>query len=74
LILKEKQAEEENKEINNLCGSNPIFIFEPDFERELKLDFDDDSKPYKTKKAINDMEIKDFSERLKNFLTENLKN
>jgi len=69
---KEKQTEEENEEIANLCGSNPIFVFEPDFERELKLDSGDDGKPYKAKKAINGMEAKDFPERLKNFLTQNL--
>jgi len=68
-IKKEKQAEEENKKIEELCKnlSIPLYVFEPDFERELQLKINDKNKPYKARRAIKEMDINNFPQKLKDF-------
>jgi len=71
---KEKQAKRENNEIEELCNNSktPFYVFEPDFERELKLKISDKNKPYKAKKAIQEIDVNEIPQKLKNFLTDNL--
>ena len=70
---KEKQADWENNEIKELCKNSgtPSYVFDPDFERELKLEIGDENKPYRAKKAIQEMDIRNISQKLKDFLINN---
>ncbi len=71
---KEKQAEWENNEIKGLCENSgiPSYVFDPDFERELKLEIGDENKPYRARKAMQEMDINNISQKLKDFLIDNL--
>lgn len=53
---KEARAEEENAEIKDLCVEKTIglYIFDPDFERELDIKISDKHKPFKARKAVAD--------------------
>lgn len=69
---KEKQAEKENEEIKETCVDAPIYMFDPDFERELGLTLGDKNKPFKARKAVDSMDVEQFPEKLKTFFTTNL--
>jgi len=69
---KEKQAVAENQGLESLCSDNPIYVFDPDFERELELQILEKNKPYRSYKEIKDRDAVRIPSTLKDFLTENL--
>jgi len=72
-IIKEKQAEKDNKYLEKICGTNPVYVSDPDFERNLNFSFSPKTKnkPYKARKEIiNDM-IK-LPKGLEDFFKKNL--
>lgn len=71
---KEKQAEQENEKIRKLCKTSSVqmYVFDPDFEREFKLEIGDENKPYKVRKVIQKMDINKIPSKLNKFLIDNL--
>lgn len=70
---KEKQAEEDNKYLKKICGANPVYVSDPDFERKLNFSFSPKTKnkPYKARKEILNNEVslpKDLEDFLKKHL------
>jgi len=63
-----KEAEQINKTIDDLMmDDDKKFIFSPDFERYLSLDIGEDSKPYKARKKILELE-KDLPKEIVQFI------
>ncbi len=71
---KERKAEAENKEINDLCTAKTVglFVFDPDLERELGLTLNGKNKPFNARKAVADPAFT-VPQRLKDFLEAHLK-
>lgn len=72
-VSKEREAQSENKEIDDLCTSKgvPFYVFDPDFERELNLSISEKHKPFKAKKAVSNPSFPPPT-RLNSFLLQNL--
>lgn len=69
---KERQAVQENQDIQTLCASNPLYVFNPDFERELSIPTASKNKPYRARKEIVDKDVTQLPSTLKTFLEDNL--
>jgi len=72
IIEKEKQAGTDNSELATLSSGNPIYEFTPDFERELSLGLGDESKPYRARKQLLQIDLIGLPEKLKEFIISNL--
>lgn len=73
LVMHDKDPlSQEDQELQTLCGVNPIYIFDPDFEREIGLQVHPKNKPYWARKEISVKNISQIPVTLKNFFISNL--
>ena len=68
----EEEARQLNSEIERLANDNPLFVFNPDFERKLELSLAKDNKPYRARKALTDYTTEQIPQDLKDFIADNL--